>query len=121
MADYPNTDPREAARLRAAEPPYRTAEPSAGSGLLFIVGGLVVAVGFIIWLVADNNRAASDVVPVGTTNSVTIENTPPAAPDATTPVVPPASETVIPPAEGEPVTPDGTTTTPPAQPAPGTP
>ena len=86
MADYPNTDPRENVR-------YRTTEPQSGASLLFIVGGLVVAVAFIIWLVVGNSTVAPTVVPATDGNDVIIDNTaPPATTDSTTDTTPAAPD-----------------------------
>ena len=98
----------------------RTVEP-AGPNLALIVGGLVVAVGFILWLVFGNPERSSDGTPVpasettnitvepsdqpaDTTTNVTIEPAPDAAPDAAVedPAAPPAGtggEPATPPAE----------------------
>ena len=94
----------------------RTTQPS-GSGMALIIGGLVVAVGFILWLVLGGNVPLSTTEPASSTTNVTIE--PPAAPaDATTsPAIDPAPDVVAPeaaaPADGvEPAAP----ATPPANP-----
>lgn len=85
----------------------RTTDTTGGGSMALIVGGLVVAVGFILWLVfgaADNSSVATD--PATDTN-VTIEPTAPA--DSTTNVTidadEPAAEPVAPvePAPAEPV------------------
>ena len=55
----------------------RTTQPS-GSGMALIIGGLVVAVGFILWLVLGGNVPLSTTEPASNTTNVTIE--PPAAP-----------------------------------------
>lgn len=72
---------------------------ASGSGMALIVGGLVVAVGFILWLVfggpgpvattdpvsdTTNVTIAPSETPSDTTTNVTIDPTP----DATEPVVP---------------------------------
>ena len=74
----------------------RTTE-SSGSGMALIVGGLVVAVGFILWLVVGGPGAVSTTEPVSETTNVTIE--PPAAPaDASTNVTIDASPDLAEPA-----------------------
>ncbi len=94
----------------------RTTQPS-GSGMALIIGGVVVAVGFILWLVLGGNVPLSTTEPASTTTNVTIE--PPAAPADTTTstTVDPAPDAAEPkpvaPADGaEPVVP----ATPPANP-----
>jgi hypothetical protein len=78
-------------------------EPN-GVGMAVIVGGLVVAVGFVLWFLFGALVPPSTAPVEGDTN-VTIE--PPAAPDATTP-----DATVDPATPAEPVEPA------PAEPAP---
>ena len=82
----------------------RTTEPGGG-GIALIVGGLVVAVGFILWLVFGGSGPGTSVVPASDTTNVTIE--PPAAPaDTTTNVtIDPAPEAADPAAPAEPVEP----------------
>ncbi len=94
----------------------RTSE-SSGASMALIVGGLVVAVGFILWLVFGNgDGAVVDNTPANDTTNVTVEPTQPA--DSTTNVTidgdEPAAEPVAPaePAPAEPVE------TAPAEPAP---
>lgn len=55
----------------------RTTE-SSGTSMALIVGGLVVAVGFILWLVFGGPDSVVDNTPAGSDTNVTIE--PPAAP-----------------------------------------
>ena len=76
----------------------RTTDTGGGS-MAVIVGGLVVAVGFVLWFLFGA-LGPSDPTPVqGDTTNVTIEP-PAAAPDATTPVDPDAA-----PAEPAPIEP----------------
>lgn len=82
----------------------RTTEKSS-SGMALLVGGLVVAVGFILWLVFGGTAPVTTTTePVSDTTNVTIE--PPAAPadnstnltiDADEPA--PAGDVVAPPAD----------------------
>ena len=96
----------------------RTTETGSGASMALIVGGLVVAVGFILWLVFGNtDGAVVDNTPAADTTNVTVE--PAAEPaDTTTNVTidadEPAAEPVAPadPAPAEPVE------TAPAEPAP---
>ncbi|WP_333817592.1 hypothetical protein [Tabrizicola sp.] len=98
----------------------RTTESSGGS-MALIVGGLVVAVGFILWLIFGTSGAVVPTAPVSDTTNVTIQ--PPAAPaDTTTNVtIDPAPDTAAPlepaPADGaaEPAAP-AEPATPPANP-----
>ena len=60
----------------------RTTE-SSGSGMALLVGGLVVAVGFILWLVFGGPGPVATTEPVSDTTNVTIEPTPAPA-DSTT-------------------------------------
>lgn len=55
----------------------RTTE-GAGASMALIVGGLVVAVGFILWLVFGGPGPVTTTAPAGSDTNVTIE--PPAAP-----------------------------------------
>jgi hypothetical protein len=94
----------------------RTTEGS-GASMALIVGGLVVAVGFILWLVFGGSDGAVVTNPPADTTNVTVEPTAPA--DSTTNVTidadePAAAEPVAPadPAPAEPVE------TAPAEPAP---
>lgn len=87
----------------------RTTEPS-GSGIALLVGGLVVAVGFILWLVFAGPAPVATTEPAGDTTNVTIE--PPAAPtDTTTNVTidpaPDAAEPVAPADGAEPAPANG--------------
>jgi hypothetical protein len=96
----------------------RTTE-SSGGGLALLVGGLVVAVAFILWLVFGGTGPVATTVPASETN-VTVE-TPAAPADTTTNVtidpapeapapVETAPETAAPDAAPAPVAPaDGTT------------
>ena len=82
----------------------RTTESSGGS-MALIVGGLVVAVGFILWLVFGNgDGAVVSTTPSSETTNVTVE---PAAPaDSTTNVtIDPAPEAADPVAPAEPEAP----------------
>lgn len=97
----------------------RTTESSGGS-MALIIGGLVVAVGFILWLVFGGDGPATvSTDPAADTTNVTVEPTEPA--DSTTNVTidadEPAAEPVAPaePAPAEPVE------TAPAEPAPAEP
>lgn len=85
----------------------RTTETS-GASMALIVGGLVVAVGFILWLVFGNgDGSVVDNTPGADTTNVTVEPTQPA--DSTTNVTidadEPAAEPVTPvePAPADPV------------------
>lgn len=69
----------------------RTTE-SSGAGMALIVGGLVVAVGFIIWLVFGGLGPVATTGTTGDTTTITVET--PAAPAADAVVEPTA------PAEG---------------------
>ncbi|WP_137112954.1 hypothetical protein [Rhodobacter sp. SY28-1] len=92
----------------------RTTE-SSGSGMALIVGGLVVAVAFVIWLVFGGTEPVATTVPASDTTNVTVEA--PAAPaDTTTNVtIDPAPEVA------DPVAPaDGAEPAPEATPAPAT-
>jgi hypothetical protein len=82
----------------------RTTE-SSGTSMALIVGGLVVAVFFILWLVFGGDGPVVTTTPEGDTTNVTIEE--PAAPaDSTTNVtIDPAPEAAAPDA----TTPDATT------------
>ena len=82
----------------------------SSSSMPLIVGGLVVAVGFILWFAFGNPGTVATIEPASNTTNVTIE--PPAAPaDATTgTAVDPAPEAAAPadaaePAPAEPATP----------------
>ncbi len=97
----------------------RTTE-SSGASMALIVGGLVVAVGFILWLVfGGDGPSVVSTDPAADTTNVTVEPTQPA--DSTTNVTidadEPAAEPVAPaePAPAEPVE------TAPAAPAPAEP
>ncbi|HLQ20461.1 MAG TPA: hypothetical protein VK146_15915, partial [Tabrizicola sp.] len=57
-------------------------EPSSGGSMALIVGGLVVAVGFILWLVFGGDNPAVSTDPAADTTNVTVEPTEPA--DSTT-------------------------------------
>lgn len=91
----------------------RTTE-SSGSGMALIVGGLVVAVGFILWLVFGGPGPVSTTEPASETTNVTIE--PPAPPaDTSTNVTidasPDAAEPAAPVEEGAAAPADGTAET----------
>jgi hypothetical protein len=92
----------------------RTTE-SSGSSMALIVGGLVVAVGFILWLVfgaSDGAVVTND--PAASTTNVTVEPTAPA--DSTTNVTIDADEPVA-----EPVAPAETAPAEPVETAPAAP
>lgn len=99
----------------------RTTE-SSGTGLALIIGGLVVAVGFVLWLVLSGPGPVATTEPTSDTTNVTIE--PPAAPantstDVTIEAAPAApAESAEPAAPAENVDPaapaDGTVTPAPA-------
>ena len=72
----------------------RTTETS-GSGMALIVGGLVVAVAFILWLVFGGSQPAATPVPAGDTTNVTIEPAAPAEP-STNVTIEPAPEPAAP-------------------------
>lgn len=80
----------------------RTTE-SSGPGMALIVGGLVVAVGFIVWLVFGNSGTVATTEPASTTTNVTIE--PPAAPPADATTAAPAEPATEPAAPAEPAAP----------------
>lgn len=61
----------------------RTIEAS-GNSMALIVGGLVVAVGFILWLIFGGSGPVATTDPVSDTTNVTIDPTP----DAAEPVAP---------------------------------
>jgi len=84
----------------------RTTETS-GASMALIVGGLVVAVGFILWLVFGGPGPVST-TPTGSDTNVTIE--PPAAPvdNSTNLTIQPAAPDAAAPVDGaEPVAPAG--------------
>lgn len=89
----------------------RTTEGS-GSGMALIVGGLIVAVAFILWLVfgGASDRPATT-VPAGDTTNVTIEPAAPAQP-STDVTIDPAPEAAAPAAPVDPVAPAPTETVP---------
>jgi hypothetical protein len=58
-----------------------TTQPS-GAGMALLVGGLVVAVGFILWLILGNAGPVASTAPSTDTTNVTVEA--PAAPAETT-------------------------------------
>lgn len=76
----------------------RTREPN-GVGMAVIVGGLVVAVGFVLWFLFGA-FVPDSTTPVDGDTNVTIE--PPAAPDATTDPVAPVDPVPVDPAPAEP-------------------
>ena len=98
----------------------RTTE-SSGSGMALIIGGLVVAVGFILWLIfggsgpvvatdpvsdTTNVTIAPSDTPADTTTNVTIDPAPDAAADPVVPVEPaPADDAAEPAAPAEPTAP----------------
>jgi hypothetical protein len=95
-------------------------EPSSGGSMALIVGGLVVAVGFILWLVFGGDGPSTvSTDPAADTTNVTVQPTEPA--DSTTNVTidadEPAAEPVAP-AETAPAEPVETA---PAEPAPAEP
>ena len=94
----------------------RTTE-SSGSSMALIVGGLVVAVGFILWLVFGGPAPVGTTDPVSDTTNVTIEPAAPAEP-TTNVTIDPAPEAVDPVAPVEPAPADSTAEpAPPAEPA----
>ncbi len=97
----------------------RTTETSGG-GIALIVGGLVVAVGFIVWLVFGTPAPVATTEPASETTNVTIE--PPAAPadPSTNLTIDPAPDAAepAPPADGSNAAPaDGTEAAPADDPA----
>jgi hypothetical protein len=70
--DNPKTTIREPIRE-----PIRTTSPSS-TAMPLIVGGLVVAVAFILWLAVGYTGGGDSAVPAGDTTNVTVE--PPATP-----------------------------------------
>ena len=92
----------------------RTIEAS-GNSMALIVGGLVVAVGFILWLIFGGSGPVSDTTnvtiapsetPSDTTTNVTIDPAPDAAADPVVPVEPaPADDAAEPAAPAEPTAP----------------
>lgn len=72
---------------------------SSGAGMALLVGGLVVAVGFILWFVFGGSGPVATGVSQGDTTSVTIEA--PAVPVETAPTV--SSEPAAEPAAPAPV------------------
>lgn len=90
----------------------RTTE-SSGGGLALLVGGLVVAVAFVLWLVFGGTGPVATTSPVSDTTNVTVEA--PAAPADTT-----TNVTIEPgPEAADPVAPtDGAEPAPTATPAP---
>lgn len=89
---------------------------SNGTGTALIIGGLVVAVGFILWLVFGGPGPVATSPSVDST-TVTIE---PAAPADTMvdPAVPPAPDAVAPAAPADNAAPDAAGTEPAPAPAP---
>jgi hypothetical protein len=88
----------------------RTSETS-GAGIALIVGGLVVAVGFVLWLVFGGPGPVAtpvETVPAGDTTNVTIE--PPAAPvdNSTNLTIEPEADPVAPVDPAAPVDDTGT-------------
>jgi hypothetical protein len=74
----------------------RTTE-SSGTSMALIVGGLVVAVFFVIWLVFGGDGPAVTTAPAGDTTNVTVEEPAAAPADATTNVtIDPAPEAAAP-------------------------
>ena len=83
----------------------RTTE-SSGSGMALIIGGLVVAVGFILWLIFGGSGPVVATDPVSDTTNVTIDPAPDAAADPVVPVEPaPADDAAEPAAPAEPTAP----------------
>ncbi len=84
----------------------RTTEASGG-GMALIVGGLVVAVGFILWLVFGSATPVATPVPASDTTNVTIEQPDAPAATSTDPSIDPAAEAAEPvaPADGADVAP----------------
>ena len=73
----------------------RETKKTGGSTIAFIVGGLVVAVGIIAWLVMGGNVGVSKGASESTTTNVTIQPAP-QAPAAEAPAVVPAPEAPVP-------------------------
>jgi cytoskeletal protein RodZ len=95
-----------------------TTETKPSSNIAFIVGGLVVAVGVILWLVFGGMSTSTTPTSSTTNTSVTVEPTAPAAPAPAADPAPapaPAEPTPAPapaPAPADPVTPPVTGTAP---------
>ena len=79
----------------------RTTESSGGS-MALIVGGLVVAVGFILWLVFGSPAPVATTDPVSDTTNVTIEPSDAPADTTTNVTIDPAPEAADPVAPVEP-------------------
>lgn len=90
----------------------RTTE-SSGSSMALIVGGLVVAVAFVIWLVFGGTGPVATTVPASDTTNVTVESPAEPAENTTNVTIEPAPEAAAPAATVE-----GTETAPEATPAP---
>jgi hypothetical protein len=94
----------------------RTTE-SSGGGIALIVGGLVVAVGFIVWLVFGTPGPVATTDPVSETTNVTIEPTAEPADTTTNVTIDPAPDATAPDA-AEPAAPaDGSDAAPAVDPA----
>jgi hypothetical protein len=89
-------------------------EPS-GVGMAVIVGGLVVAVGFVLWFLFGA-LVPSSPAPTGGDTNVTIE--PPAAPDPTTDPTTPVEPAPVEPAPAEPAPVEPAPDAAPVEPAP---
>ncbi len=85
----------------------RTTEPSGG-GMALIVGGLVVAVGFILWLVFGGPGPVATTDPVSDTTSVTIAPSETPSDTTTNITIDPAPDAVEPVAPAEPAPADDT-------------
>ena len=95
-------------------------EPSTGGSMALIVGGLVVAGGFILWLVFGGDGPSTvSTDPAADTTNVTVEPTEPA--DSTTNVTIDADEPAAAPAAPAEPAPAEPVETAPAEPAPAEP
>ena len=93
----------------------RTSEGS-GTGMALIVGGLVVAVFFVIWLVfGGDGPSVSTTAPASDTTNVTVEPTPAPADNTTNVTIDPAPDATAPAAPADDAAPA------PAEPAPAAP
>ncbi len=86
----------------------RETEKSSGTGIYFIVGGLVVAVAVILWLVFGGTSRTATTPVSGSTTNVTIDApaaSPAPAADPVAPAPAPAETAPAAPAPAEPVAP----------------
>ena len=84
----------------------RTTEGSGGS-MALIVGGLVVAVGFILWLVFGSSGPVATTTPASDTTNVTIAPSDTPADTTTNVTIDPAPDAAAPVAPVEPAPADG--------------